>query len=550
MTKALAALVLFLTGSANAYVTEVVIPAGPFHGVHGLSFGLNGELYAGDILGMTVHRIDVMSGKRRVEVGPPLGMADDVAVAPAGTPHAGTIVWTAIAVGRLYAKSPGGAPRVVADKLPSLNTVGFHPDGRLFGTQMGAVNVLWQFDLSGRGEHKPIWTDTGRLNGFVITSDDILYGPQASTKSVIRLDLKTLDVKTVAGGFAWPTGVKMDARGRLFVSDLDDGRVWRVDKETGAKELLATFAPGVDNLTVGPNGKVYVSSPVENAIFELDPDTKATRAVARGRLTAPGGVAVLDGPKPRVFVADLFSLREIDGETGADRVILPAGDASVYPATVSTFRDNDAPRLIVTGFYTNTLAVVDPDANTIIRRETGFAGPRDAIRLDNGSIVVAEMGAKRLTMLAPNGTRTPLPVVFDAPVGLARDAKGAVYVTDAGAGTLSKIDVTAGTATVIARNLSRPEGVAVMADGKVLVVESLSQRLTRIDPATGATARIADQLAVGLEAPDPFPIAWLHNGVAVDATGAIYLTSDRHAALYRLASVPVRGLFGRRDGFK
>jgi sugar lactone lactonase YvrE len=541
----LVAALLALAAPARAYVPEVLIPAGPFHGVHGLAFGTKGELYAADIMGLTVHRIDVATGRHRPEVGPPLGMADDVAVAPAGTPHAGTLVWTSIAVGRLYAKSPGGEPRVVADNLTSINTVGFHPDRRLFGTQMGGPNALWQFDLSGKGKHRKVWDDTGRLNGFVIAPDGFLYGPRTDTRSVIRLDLATLEVKTIAEGFGWPVGVKMDRNGVLYVADLDTGTVTRLEKDTGAKEVLATLAPGLDNLAIGPDGLIYASSPTQNGVFAIDPATKSVRAVARGRLTAPGGVAVLeDGAKPRLFVADLFSLREVDTATGADRVIAPAGDASMYPATVSAHRDGGgAPRLIVTSFYTGLLAIIDPDSGEFLRREGGFTAPRDAVHLGDGTILVAETGAKRLTVLGADGSRVPLALTLQEPVGLARGADGTVYVTDATTGTLHTIDVASARTTGIASGFGRPEGVAVMADGRALVVDSLKGRLVRVDSATGEQVRIADQIAIGIEPPAPQPAVWIHNGVAADAAGNIYLPSDKQTALYRLAPNPTRSIF-------
>ena len=113
-------------GAAEAgYKARVAVPAGPFHGVHGLAFGPDGALYAGDIMGATVHRIDVATGNHRPFVKAPLGMADDVAFAPAGTPFAGTMVWTGVGVGKLYAQSPGGEPRVIATQMPNVNTVFF-----------------------------------------------------------------------------------------------------------------------------------------------------------------------------------------------------------------------------------------------------------------------------------------------------------------------------------------------------------------------------------------------------------------------------------------
>ena len=150
--------------------------------MHGLAFGPDGALYAGDIMGSTVHRVDAETGYHRAAVQSPLGLADDVAFAPEGTPYAGTMVWTGVAVGKLYAKAPGGEPRVLADNLPSINTVGFAPDGRLYATQVGRSKTLWSVDLSSNTPPRKLWDDTGGLNGFVIAPDGYLYGPRLCKK--------------------------------------------------------------------------------------------------------------------------------------------------------------------------------------------------------------------------------------------------------------------------------------------------------------------------------------------------------------------------------
>lgn len=532
--------------AAQTRASEVLIPAGPFHGVHGLAFTADGTLLAADIMGMTVHAVNVANGTRRVFVGPTEGMADDVAVAPPNTPHAGTVAWTGVAVGRLYARDPGGKARLVAENLPNINTVGFAPDGTLYATQIGATaNALWRIDLSGAGGHEKVWDGTAGLNGFVIAPDGYLYGPQAELGRVIRLDLATLDFKVIAEGFTWPTGVKMDLSGgpntgALYAVDFEAGSVHRIDKDTGAVETLAVLEPGLDNLAVGPNGKVYVSSITRNGIFEIDPGLKAVRAVVQGRLTAPGGVAVVDGAGtaggPLVFVADMFSLRAVDGRTGEMRTLAWPGKVSLYPSNVSAAVVNGRPTAVVTSWFTGTLAVLDGTSGEVIRRETGLAQPHDTVMLADGAILVAETGAKRLTHVAPDGIRTPRPMAFTAPVGLALAADGAVFVTDAGTGQVLRSAPPFDAVTVVAGGFGRPEGVAVMPDGTLAVVDSARGEVARVDPANGTKDEMVTLVALIAAAPAPFAATWIHNGVAAGADGTLYLPSDRQAALYRIVT--------------
>ncbi|MDX2223994.1 MAG: hypothetical protein SFV21_14685 [Rhodospirillaceae bacterium] len=547
-TVIVVAALLAHAGSAwpQTRASEVLIPAGPFHGVHGLAFAADGTLLAADIMGMTVHAVNVANGARRVLVGPTAGMADDVAVAPPGTPNAGTVVWTGVAVGRLYARDTSGKVRVVAENLPAINTVGFAPDGPLYATQFDdRGNVLWRIDLSGGGAHEKVWEDTKGLNGFVIAPDGYLYGPQADLGRVIRLDLNTLDIKVIATGFTWPTGVKMDLSGgpndgTLYAVDFEAGALHRIDKGSGAVETLAMLEPGLDNLAVGPNGKVYVSSITRNGIFEVDPATRIVRAVAQGALTAPGGVAVVDGASesrgPLVFVADMFSLRAIDGRTGAMRTLAWPGKVSLYPSNVSAAVLNGRPAAVVTSWFTGTLAVLDGTSGEVLRRETGLAQPHDTVMLADGAILVAETGAKRLTHVAPDGARTARPMVFNAPVGLALAANGAVFVTDAGTGQVLRSAPPFDAVTVVAGGLGRPEGIAVMPDGRLAVVDSARGEVAAIDPATGAKDELVTLVALIPTAPAPFAPTWIHNGVAAGADGTLYLPSDRQAALYRIVT--------------
>ncbi|MDX2143489.1 MAG: SMP-30/gluconolactonase/LRE family protein [Rhodospirillaceae bacterium] len=538
MMKKLLAVVLCLaaTPAAAAYRAGVLVPAGPFHGVHGLAFGPDGALYAGDIMGSTVHRIDVRTGRVSAAVRAPEGMADDVAFAPPGTPFAGTMVWTAIAAGKLYAKTPDGAPRVLADNLPNVNTVGFAPDGTLYVTQTGPANkTLWRVDLSGKSPPEKLWDATGSLNGFVIAADGFLYGPQADLGQVIRLDLRSMEIQILATGFNWPTAVEMDKAGLLYVLDFNAGTVTQLNKDTGAKTLFATLSPGVDNMAMNPAGdRLYVSSIGDNGIHEIDLSTKDKRAVVRGQLTAPGGVAVL-GTKEnaQVYIADMFTLRCVNAATGEVSDVMPINGTGVYPATVQRGRVDDKDVLLTASWFNGRVQVIDPADGKTLREEKDLAAPHDVLTDDAGALLVAEAGAKRVTRVSPDGARETIAEGFLYPVGLARSGD-TLYVTDADGGTVTAVSLSAKTRRIIADKLLRPEGIALLADGGLAVVDSAAQILWRLDPATGARSDIATRADVGLTPPAPLPPSWIFNGIAEGPDGTLYLTSDMQAGVFAL----------------
>jgi streptogramin lyase len=165
----------------------------------------------------------------------------------------------------------------------------------------------------------------------------------------------------------------------------------------------------------------------------------------------------------------------------------------------------------------------------------GFKAPHDAIVLADGSILVAELGTKSLVRVTGEHgkDRTTLIGDLEGPVGLVGGSNGEVYVTEAFAGVVSRIE-TNGEKTVLARELKMPEGLARGSDGKLIVAEVGAKRLIAITPETGEVTEIAANLPIGLiGAPNGLP-THIPTGVGVGASGTIYFSSDVENAIYKV----------------
>jgi streptogramin lyase len=165
----------------------------------------------------------------------------------------------------------------------------------------------------------------------------------------------------------------------------------------------------------------------------------------------------------------------------------------------------------------------------------GFKAPHDAIRLDDGSILVNELGSKSLLRVTGEHGKDRTVVIggLEGPVGLVGGPKGDVYVTEAFAGQVSKIEAN-GEKTVLARDLKMPEGIALAPDGKLVVAEVGAKRLVQIDPGNGTVSEIAGNLPIGLAAaPGGLPTN-IPTGVGVGASGTIYFSSDIENAIYKV----------------
>lgn len=68
-----------------------------------------------------------------------------------------------------------------------------------------------------------------------------------------------------------------------------------------------------------------------------------------------------------------------------------------------------------------------------------------------------------------------------------------------------------------------------------MVAETGAGRVSRVDPASGEVETIAEGLALD---PGPSPLVapptWQFNGVAVGATGSVYVNGDAANVIYKL----------------
>ncbi len=340
----------------------------------------------------------------------------------------------------------------------------------------------------------------------------------------------------VADGFKVPAAVNFDSKGNLWVVDTALGQLVRVDPKSGAKKMVAQLKPSLDNLAIDDKDRIFVSNMADNGIQEVDPETGAAKQVISGKLALPGGIGVVsDGLKDTIYVADVFAYRTVNGATGevseAARMHA-AGVTLEYPMSATAKGDE----VILSSWFTGTVQVIDRKTGATKEMMHGFKAPHDAIRLADGSILVNELGNKALVRASGEHGKDRTVLVGDlaGPIGLVGGSKGEVYVTEAFAGQVSKVESN-GEKTVVAKDLKMPEGIALTGDGKLIVAEVGAKRIVEIDPQTGKLTEIAGNLPIGLPAtPGGLPTN-IPTGVGVGASGTIYFSSDIENAIYKVA---------------
>lgn len=505
----------------SGYRLETVVAPSFFHGVHGMAVAPNGDVYAGDIIGQTVWRIPAKTRVPEPFIPAPFGMADDVAIGPDGR-----LVWTSILTGVLYEQRPGGRPHALATELPGINSVGFSPDGRLYASQLWGADKL--FVLDGRDPPRLLMEHNGGLNGFQINGRGVMYAPQGTLKRVVRLDLATMKLEVLATGFVWPTGVKLDSRGRIFVVDLTAGTLSHVATD-GTIEHLAQLPPNIDNLAIDRDDKILVSSPGNNTIYRVDPETRAIERWIAGRLSVPGGVAV--DTKGRVLVADTFAFKAVEPYTVT---LHELGLRPGYPLVTGMNVHTCEGRTTLSNWYESSVRVLDAEGLVTELLIQDLAKPQDAVALPDGSLLIAETAGHRLSRVAPGASRAePFLTGFEAPTGLTCARDGVVYVTDVSAGTITEVGLADRHRRLVMKDLKRPEGIVLAADSALYVAEVGTRRLLRI-PTNGQGRKTVADLPASLDPPPGVPLPWVITGVALDVEGRLYVSSPLTTALYAI----------------
>ena len=522
------------------YSQQILVPGSWFHGVHGIAFNKDDQLFAGSVLGQAIYRVQVDSGEVDRLIEPPVGMADDIAFA-----EDGSMAWTAFLMGKVYMRR-GNKTIEVANGLNGPNSLAFSKDGRLFVSEVFLGDALYEIDVKNvdkpdfkplaRGELRRIAEKLGGLNGFEINKDDgFLYGPLWFKGQAVKINVESGAVEVIADGFKIPAAANIDPQSRddLYVIDTANGSVWKVSLTSKAKRLVASLKPGLDNLAFDSRGRLFVTSMTDNGIYLVDKVTGAARTIVEGKLAIPGDIAVSsEGGKDTVHVADVFSYRTVDGSSGAvaDVLRVHAG-THAYPIGISVGPNH----VLLSSWFSMTVEKVDRKTGKLTASLTDFAAPVDAVEMADGTLYVAELGSGNLVKVSADGKqRTTIAKDLRAPAALAKGRDNVLYVTETAAGAVTQIDVASGARKVVADGLAGPEGIDIGQDGRLYVAEVGQKRVVAIDPASGAKTVIASNLDIGLETYPGGPPALVPTGVAVGAGGVVYVSSDRRNAMYKL----------------
>ncbi|HVL00799.1 MAG TPA: SMP-30/gluconolactonase/LRE family protein [Dongiaceae bacterium] len=527
------------TRLAEGWSLERLTPPSRLFGANGIRTGPDGRIYVAQVSGSQISAIDVNSGA--IETISPKGgsiVAPDDLVFDAQ----GNIFTTEITEGRVSVLSPNGQARVLQGDLPCANPITIH-QGRLFTGECRFDGRILELDLNG-GAPRVILENVPLPNAMEVGPDGMLYFPVMGANEIWRVNLNGGAPEVVARDLGVPDAVKFDAQGFIVSTQVASGQVLRIDPRTGERTVLATIAPGLDNLTfVGD--RLFVSS-ISGQINEILPGGKLQSLVPDG-LNWPLGLAV--GSDGVLFVADggfTYTLRAggalqpigmlfSPGFPGYTRGVAAAGPGEYVVTTangqVSRWVPGKQEHQVLAEGFDQLYGIALAPGGTAIFAEKG-RGRLLSVRSDSGH---SSLGHSNAVETLAEGLNQPSGVAF---------SDDGCLVAEEGAGRVVRT-VRGGVETVLG-GLHKPQGILVRGD-LLFVVDVGTKELIQYNMTSKTRLTIASQLPVGAP-PGVIPknlgaIGVLSGpmgpfaGIAEGPNGALYVSADAEGSVLELRPV-------------
>lgn len=376
-----------------------------------------------------------------------------------------------------------------------------------------------------------------------------------------------------------PTGVAVDALNNIIIADFGNNRVRKVDALTG---VITTMAGNGQGAFGGDNGLAVnaslslprsVAFDGDGNLFIADLRNQRVRRVntagiittvagdgfqdenGRGRFSGDGGgalraslnnpAAVAIGSDGAIFISDFSNgrVRKVDAG-GIITTIAGGGDPANglgdgLAATSISVRGPDG----ITVDGSGTVIFIEA-ATARVRRVDAFTG-----------LISTLAGSDAGPVLGDNGRAAAATLNLFFLTGLAVDRSNNLFIAEAGNGRVRRIDAATGIITTFAgsgRGSSTGDGgpalaatfnnlanIALDAGGNLFIAEKDGQRIRRVDAVSGIVTTVAGNGLEGFSGDGgPATNARLNDprGVALDAAGNIYIADTENHRIRRVAA--------------
>lgn len=308
----------------------------------------------------------------------------------------------------------------------------------------------------------------------------------------------------------------LDRQGNLFVADLGNECVRRIDAETGAITTVAgngqtgysgDGGPAVDAtfnqpcaLAVDDGGHLFVVDRLNAVIRRVDRQGVITTVAGTGEKKysgdgGPGQSAALREPhdccldgRGGLLIADVadWRIRRLDLNTGEISTFAGTGRPRMRPKRADLGDGGLATEAVILGARA---VCVDVQGNTYICEREG----NSLRKVDLHGVISTVAGTGDAGYSGDGGPATE--ATFRGPKGLCADAAGNIYVVDTENHAIRRIDAASGAITTFVggragpggdggaadqAGLFRPHGCLMAPDGALLIADTENHRIRRV----------------------------------------------------------------------
>jgi sugar lactone lactonase YvrE len=531
------------TGGVSAPGCRVryLVPPNPLNLTNGMALDGKGGLYVIQAFYNRIVRVDLQHPNKLTVIADetdaePLLFPDDMALGPDGNLYVTELLSRKVTRISLDGRQRKTVGTNIGDGGSGANGIAFNAQGRLFATDLtfdpSRPGGLWEVDPQGVKPPVPVIRPLPTPEGFGFGPDGLAYVPEMFAGRIDVIDVDARTVRKLVDGFGYLVALKVDRTGNLLTLETDTGKVWRVDRQSGARTFVAAGPRGLDNLVEDRDGTIYVSNFVQGNIWRVDQARGVMEPLLPDRsLTLP--FSLNEAPDGSIVVGDFTAVARVAGGrvTRPNRALVD-GLQLLTPGAVQIGND-----LYYSDFLPPDGRVFRIDLTSGKRHLVagGFGFPWAVREGPGGGLLVSDQALGAVFAIDPqNGLRSPLVQGLQSPSGLAFDRdRGVVYVSDTGGGQVLAV-ASGGAPTAVATGLNHPEGVAVDRDGTLLVVEGDDGRLVRLDPRRGTRSVVATGLptkTVGVGV----PLMNYSSDVLVRRDGTIVVSGDADGSLVELS---------------
>jgi sugar lactone lactonase YvrE len=515
--------------------TMTLVRPSPLRGCNGIIFGLDGALYVCQGAVNTISRVELYAKEPCITtfVSPYHGIfyPDDVTVDDKGNFYAvGHIS------GEVYKINSKGMKKVIARNLNGPDGICYDKQrGRLFVSECFWGNRVFELDPEGKKEPRLI-TDTLSIPEAFDIKDGKLIIPDMGTGKIVKVDPDAGEIFLICEGLTTPVALKIGPDGYIYTIEQATGRVLKISPDGQHVETITVLAPGVDNLAFSPDGRLFVSSYHDSTIWEvkLDKNGKHEMIFPMG-LNVPVSIVV---KSERIYISDVVMVRMIDERGNLNKTRANPWIGTGYPLPI-TMTEGLGNNLITADFIDNIVVTVNP--------ETGDWAPIAKLITPAGmtldqkrkKLYVAEYSLGQITEV---DLETPYPCKtrlvtneLSGPVALvAKD--GCLYVAEALAGRISKVDVANGDKEIfLAGYVGKPKNLAWDYNCNLLVLDVARKELVKVDMNNLRLSIIASNLPVLHTTYYHHPIKYDGTvGLAVDDQGNIIIGGNEDGSITKI----------------